>query len=386
MQGMIILDKPKGLTSNACLTMIKRKLNIDKIGHTGTLDGNATGVLVCLIGDSTSSQEYLMKTGDKIYEAELVLGVSTDTEDITGKIIEKIDNYVVDTNKLEKILETFIGDYNQVPPMYSSKKVKGQTLLSMAKKGKVIDRKPCKVHISEIKFNKVLDNVATFTVRCSKGTYIRTLCKDIGIKLGVPACMGNLRRIETGGFNIKDAVKLENVSEKDIKPCVYKERESVVTFGKFETLHIGHQKLIKEVVAAEHAYGLQSTVLLIGGSEDNEILTKEQRRSKLDLLGVDCIIEFPLTENVKNMSPEDFIKEILVKQLKAKIVIVGDDARFGAGGTGNVDVLKEVCKTLGVKVIVIDKLKLEGTDKVISSTLIREEYKKGSTDLVESLL
>lgn len=386
MQGMIILDKPKGLTSNACLTMIKRKLGVDKIGHTGTLDGNATGVLVCLIGSSTSSQEYLVKTGDKVYEAELVLGVSTDTEDITGKVIEKINNITVDTNKLQKIMESFLGDYNQTPPMYSSKKIHGQTLLSMAKKGKVIDRKPCKVHISEIKFEKILDNVATFTVRCSKGTYIRTLCKDIGKKYGVPSCMGNLRRIETGGFNIKDAVKLENVSVNDIKPCVYKERESVVTFGKFETLHIGHQKLIKEVVSAEHAYGLQSTVLLIGGSNDNEILTKEQRRSKLDLLGVDCIIEFPLTENVKNMEAEDFIKEILVKQLKAKIIIVGTDARFGAGGKGNIDTLEAVCKPLGVKVVVIDKLKLEGTDKDISSTLIREEYKKGNIDFAESLL
>ena len=145
--GLIILDKPKGHTSNDCISLIKKILHPRKIGHTGTLDENATGVLVCLLGSATKSQEYLMKTGAKIYDAELILGISTDTEDITGKILEYKEyvNDIFDIDKLNEIVKTFIGDYDQIPPMYSAKKVGGKKLINLARKGIVVERKVSKV-------------------------------------------------------------------------------------------------------------------------------------------------------------------------------------------------------------------------------------------------
>lgn len=387
--GVIILDKPKNFTSNDCLAVIKKVLNPKKIGHTGTLDTNATGVLVCLLGDATKCQDYLMKQGKKVYEAELLLGVSTDTEDITGNIIEKSEVPKDIEVKLSAVLDLFIGDYDQVPPMYSAKKINGKKLLNIARAGKEIERKPCKVKIYNIKI--LHDNI--LQVECSKGTYIRTLCKDIGKKLGLPACMGNLRRLSTGDFKIENAITLDSIKEKVtksdltfIKPCLYKEFEQVVTFGKFETLHLGHQKVIKKVVEMAHERKIESTVLVVGGNDDTEFLTRAQRISKLKYFGIDNITNFPLTESIKDMTPESFIKDILFNQLKARVVVVGTDASFGKGGKGNVELLRKLGKKNGVTIEVVEKMHVPEKEIDISSTYIKELYKDNKIDEVKELM
>ena len=399
--GLIVLDKPKGYTSNDCLSMIKKIIHPKKIGHTGTLDENATGVLVCLLGSATSSQEYLMKKGDKIYEAELILGLSTDTEDITGTVKNYKDDLVLNLQDVEKVVKSFIGEYNQVPPMYSAKKVGGKKLVNLARAGKEIDRKASKVNIYDIELLSMEDyNLSDYrlkkvnmTVRCSKGTYIRTLCKDIGEKLNLPSCMGNLRRVATSGFNIDESITVDQVKQKFenndysfIRPCFYQEYDTAITFGKFETLHIGHQKIIKEVVDVAKLKNYKSTVIIVGENIDTNVLTKEQRISKLKYLGVDNILYFPLDSINKKISPIDFVKEILYNELKAKTIVVGSDCRFGYEGKGDSILLKTLCDKLGIELKIIDKIKLDNSDEYVSSTLIKKEYENGNIELVNKLL
>ncbi len=401
--GLIILDKPKGHTSNDCISLIKKILHPRKIGHTGTLDENATGVLVCLLGSATKSQEYLMKTGAKIYDAELILGISTDTEDITGKILEYKEyvNDIFDINKLNVVVKTFIGDYDQIPPMYSAKKVGGKKLINLARKGIVVERKVSKVKINSIEVyscdDYLFENYSlkkiNIRVSCSKGTYIRTLCKDIGEKMGIPSCMGNLRRIATGEFGIENSITINDIMSKVeandysfIKPCYYQKDDSVITFGKFETLHLGHQCIISRVVNDAKAKGIKSTVLIIGSNEDSKIISKEQRISKLKLIGVDNIFNFELNDRNMKISPENFVEDILIKQLKAREVVVGSDCKFGYKGKGDGALLTSLCKKYDINVIIIDKLKVENSDTYISSTFIKSEFDKGNVELVNKLL
>lgn len=403
--GMIILDKPKDYTSNDCLSIIKKYLHPKKIGHTGTLDKNATGVIVCLLGDSTRSQEYLMRYGEKIYDAELILGIETDSEDITGNVlhtdISKLDKLDIDT--INETVKSFTGCYQQTPPMYSAKKINGKKLLNLAIKGITVERKPCEVYINDINVssdiqeyisidNKTLKKI-NISVSCSKGTYIRTLCKDIGSKLGIPSCMGELRRIKAGNFDIVDSITLldfqKKVEQNDfsfIKPCFYREKPTALTFGKFETLHLGHQKILSELVNYARSHGLESTVMIVGENADNQVLTKEQRISKLKYLGVDNIVHFKLSDANKLISPTDFVNDILFTQLNVKALIVGSDCRFGYEGKGDKDLLVSICKKRDVDVKIIEKLKIVDSDIDISSTVIKNEFEKGNIDLVNQLL
>ena len=400
---MIILNKPKDMTSNDCLSIIKKCIHPKKIGHTGTLDKNATGILVCLLGSATKSQDFLMRSCNKVYEAELLLGIKTDTEDMLGEVIAKdLDSIKkLSFDEIKKTIESFIGNYSQIPPMYSSKKVKGQKLLYLARKGIEVERKAEDLIINDIKVNNIVDykfcdydlKCINIVVDCSKGTYIRTLCKDIGEKIGVPACMGNLCRVKSGEFNISDSVSLDNIKTKIsnndysfIKPCFYNEKPTALTFGKFETLHIGHLLIIKDIVKYAKENDLLSTVMIVGDNIDNDILTRDQRISKLKYLGVDNIVNYPLDSINKNISAEYFIKEILSKQLKTKYIVVGDDCRFGKMASGDKELLSKLCNELGINIKIVDKLKVENTNTDISSTFIKSEYSKNNLDLVNKLI
>lgn len=423
--GMFILDKPKGYTSNDCLAIIKKMLHPKKLGHTGTLDPNATGVIVCLLGKSTKCQDFLMKEGKKVYEAELILGFATNTEDITGKddlgykideesiIISPDGKYVVANGKriektdIETACKSFIGHYKQIPPMYSAKKVDGHKLYDLARKGKEIERKPCDIEIFDIKLigmreftciakgekDKMLHlSSVDIEVSCGKGTYIRTLCVDIGKKLGVPACMGNLRRIATGRFHIEDSISLEQIKEKVevndmsfVKPANFKDTDQAVTFGKYETLHIGHQKVIETLVRMAKDRNLESTVVLVGKCDDNEVMTDARRVNKLKKMGVDNIIEFPLDDSTKYMQPEKFVKEILFDQLKAKTIVVGTDTSFGNGGKGDSALLKELGKENGVSIELVDKVKTPDGKEDLSSTYVKELYARNKDKALELL-
>lgn len=216
MDGIIVINKEKEYTSHDVVAKLKKKLNISKVGHTGTLDPNATGVLPILIGKGTKFSKYLINH-DKIYEVELELGKKTDTADIEGKVIEEknVDEKYIKENLLQ-VLESFVGKQEQIPPMYSAIKKDGKKLYEYARAGEKVEIEPRKIEIYKIDLNKYDKNIISFVVSCSKGTYIRSLCEDIAEKLNTLGYMKNLKRLQVGEFNIKDAVYIDDIDLKNV--------------------------------------------------------------------------------------------------------------------------------------------------------------------------
>lgn len=216
MDGIIVINKEKEYTSHDVVAKLKKKLNISKVGHTGTLDPNATGVLPILIGKGTKFSKYLINH-DKIYEVELELGKKTDTAAIEGKVIEEknVDEKYIKENLLQ-VLESFVGKQEQIPPMYSAIKKNGKKLYEYARAGEKVEIEPRKIEIYKIDLNKYDKNIISFVVSCSKGTYIRSLCEDIAGKLNTVGYMKNLKRLQVGKFNIKDAVYIDDIDLKNV--------------------------------------------------------------------------------------------------------------------------------------------------------------------------
>ena len=216
MDGIIVINKEKEYTSHDVVAKLKKKLNISKVGHTGTLDPNATGVLPILIGKGTKFSKYLINH-DKIYEVELELGKKTDTADIEGKVIEEknVDEKYIKENLLQ-VLESFVGKQEQIPPMYSAIKKNGKKLYEYARAGEKVEIEPRKIEIYKIDLNKYDKNIISFVVSCSKGTYIRRLCEDSAGKLNTVGYMKNLKRLQVGKFNIKDAVYIDDIDLKNV--------------------------------------------------------------------------------------------------------------------------------------------------------------------------
>ncbi len=213
MNGIVIVDKPEGWTSQDVTARLRRVFNTRRIGHGGTLDPMATGVLPVFVGRATRGVEFF-EHAEKTYEATLRLGLSTDTEDITGEVLERRDVSVTEEEFLAA-LPRFRGNIQQIPPMYSALKVNGQKLYDLARKGKEVERQPREITIFELECLEFSGETARLRVRCSKGTYIRTLCKDIGQALGCGGCMAALRRVAAGEYTIVEAVPLQQLLESD---------------------------------------------------------------------------------------------------------------------------------------------------------------------------
>ena len=211
MNGIVIIDKPQDWTSQDVTARLRRVFNTRRIGHGGTLDPMATGVLPVFVGRGTRGVEFF-EHAEKTYETVLRLGLTTDTEDIWGKTLEE-HPVVLDPGTLETVLNQFRGEIYQVPPMYSALKVNGQKLCDLARKGREVERKPRPITIHELTLLETTENTLRLRVRCSKGTYIRTLCKDIGESLGCGGCMQELRRVAAGEYTIQEAVPLQTLLE-----------------------------------------------------------------------------------------------------------------------------------------------------------------------------
>ncbi len=219
MNGIVIIDKPEGWTSQDVVSKLRGVLHTKRIGHGGTLDPMATGVLPVFVGRATRGVEFF-EHAEKTYETVLRLGVTTDTEDITGTVLEEkpVD---ISQSVFEAVLEQFRGEIQQVPPMYSALKVNGQKLCDLARKGKEVERKSRTITIFSLDCLEFSGNTARLRVRCSKGTYIRTLCKDIGTALGCGGCMAELRRVAAGEYTIDEAVPLmELVQAENPESCL----------------------------------------------------------------------------------------------------------------------------------------------------------------------
>ena len=206
MNGIVIIDKPAGWTSQDVVSKLRGVLHTKRIGHGGTLDPMATGVLPVFVGRATRAVEFF-EHAEKTYEAVLRLGITTDTEDITGTVLEQCPVSVTE-EQLLATLENFRGQIQQIPPMYSAIKINGQKLVDLARKGREVERKPRTITIHKLECLSFSGETAKLLVRCSKGTYIRTLCKDIGESLSCGGCMESLRRVTAGEYTIADAVSL----------------------------------------------------------------------------------------------------------------------------------------------------------------------------------
>ena len=210
LSGVILLNKPEGLTSHDCVNRMRRLFNTKKVGHTGTLDPMATGVLPILIGRATKAADLLVSDNKK-YRAGLRLGITTDTEDTTGEVLTRSDA-VPDEDTVRSVCAEFVGDIMQIPPMYSALKVNGKKLVDLAREGVTVEREARKITVysldaafGDTPYDYILD------VHCSKGTYIRTLCADIGERLGCGGAMSSLTRMASGAFELSDCVTFEEL-------------------------------------------------------------------------------------------------------------------------------------------------------------------------------
>ncbi len=223
----MIVDKPAGWTSQDVTARLRRVFNTRRIGHGGTLDPMATGVLPVFVGRATRGVEFF-EHAEKTYEAVLRLGVTTDTEDITGTVLEEKE-VRISGQEFQAVLPKFRGEILQIPPMYSALKINGQKLVDLARKGKEVERKPRPVTIHELELLDFSGNTARLRVHCSKGTYIRTLCKDIGEALGCGGCMASLRRTSAGAYTLAEAVPLDTLLESEEPEAYLRPVDSMFT-------------------------------------------------------------------------------------------------------------------------------------------------------------
>ena len=234
MDGVILINKQKGYTSNDVVQKVRKVLNTKKVGHAGTLDPLATGVLPILVGKGTKLSKYLMEH-DKTYIATITLGEKKSTGDLEGETIMVKEVKSITKQMIEQTLATFLGKQNQLPPMYSAIKKDGKKLYEYAREGIEVERSPRQIEIYKIKLLEYEENTITFEVSCSKGTYIRTLCEDIAEKLGTVGYMSYLNRVQVNKFRMEHAVTLKqleentNVQENIITiEEIFKEKECII--------------------------------------------------------------------------------------------------------------------------------------------------------------
>ena len=232
MDGVIVIRKEKGFTSHDVVAKLRGILHMKKIGHTGTLDPDAEGVLPVALGKATRLVD-MITDKEKTYEAVMRLGVVTDTQDMSGTVLSQAAEFHVTEEELRAAIESFAGDYMQIPPMYSALKVNGKKLYELAREGKTVERKPRPVHFYEIEILEINLPLVRFCVTCSKGTYIRTLCHDIGEKLGCGAAMETLLRTKVGRFTLDDAITLAQTEE-------------AVKNGEIESKVLGIEEILAE--------------------------------------------------------------------------------------------------------------------------------------------
>lgn len=222
LDGALLIDKPVGPTSHDVVEVVRRQFRIKKVGHCGTLDPNATGLLVLLLGRATKLSERLMSQ-DKVYEGSIKMGESTDSHDADGELIDSLPVPPLTVEELNEAAGSFVGDHLQTPPMVSAIKKGGVPLYKLARKGIEVERKPRLVHIYSFQFSAYHEPIGHFRVACTKGTYVRTLAHDLGQKIGCGAHLATLRRLASGKFNVAGALEFEAIqtlSRKDLEQHV----------------------------------------------------------------------------------------------------------------------------------------------------------------------
>ena len=261
MDGILLIDKPQGLTSHDVVARVRRLLRTRRVGHTGTLDPMATGVLPVAVGQATRLVEFIM-SGEKTYRATMKLGFITDTQDADGQIVERRTVAPHCLERLPEVLPRFTGDIEQIPPMYSAIKRNGVALHRLARQGVDVDRPPRPVHIARIDILRTVEEEVELEVTCSKGTYIRTLVHDIGEALGPGAHLTRLCRTRSGSFSLAGCIALDEVGE-DIRPG-----ESTAFLTPLEAMRDYARIEITSEAAARLADGIPPSLEQVAANED----------------------------------------------------------------------------------------------------------------------
>ena len=266
MDGIILINKEKGCTSHDVVNKVKHIFN-EKVGHTGTLDPNATGLLPILVGKGTKLSAYLINH-DKEYEVILKLGIKTDTADSEGKVIneQNVDNSMMQSEKIVKVLDSFIGKQMQTPPIYSAIKINGKKLYEYARKNIEVEIEPRQIEIFSIQLDEINEDekIICFTVKCSKGTYIRSLCENIAERLGTIGYMKELNRVKVGIFDIKNSIKIEELeNNKDNEDFLKRnlisiEELFIKLYGENNTIFLSDRKLNLFLNGVKLKYGLKN--------------------------------------------------------------------------------------------------------------------------------
>ena len=263
MDGILIINKPQGYTSHDIVNIVKKALNTPKVGHTGTLDPNATGVLPILIGKATKVSKYLIEH-NKTYVAELALGEKSSTGDTEGEIIEKKKVPLLNEEQIKQVLKSFEGKQMQTPPIYSSIKINGKKAYEYARKGQIIQLEPRPIEIMKISFIKFENNVLKYEVQCSKGTYIRTLCEDISQKLGTVGYMEELQRTKVNTFKIEDSILLDDITLENAEKNIIKIEK---VFKEKDKINLDNKKLEMFLNGVKLTYSLSEDIYRIYNNE-----------------------------------------------------------------------------------------------------------------------
>lgn len=463
MDGVLIVNKEKSYTSFDVVARLRGIIGQKKIGHLGTLDPEAEGVLPVLLGRAAKLSSLLSESG-KVYQTVLYLGAETDTQDACGKVLAH--HLVTCTEEdIREAVSSFVGKSMQLTPMYSARKVGGKKLVDLARQGIESERPSTEINIESIDILNIRLPRITLRVRCSKGTYIRTLCHDIGQKLGCGGLMESLVREESNGFSLRDALPLgviesmkftgslsdavlpidallkdypvrrlkasgdraalngntlkrsffeEMPADKDgdtvrvlcsdgtltglyrAEKAVYRPfvmllpdkteisvrepRPSVVSIGKFDGMHLGHQMIFREM-ERQSAAGLKKILFSFsentrtGKTDTDNLLSPLEKKTMAARFGIERLTNCPFTDAIRGMSADDFLEKVLIGQLGMRSVVVGPDCCFGYRRQGNVDYLKSRAEELGFLLTVIPKEHRGGA--VISSTRIRALVSQG---------
>ena len=279
MNGIVIVDKPADWTSQDVTAKLRGVFQTRRIGHGGTLDPMATGVLPVFVGRATRGVEFF-EHAEKTYETVLRLGLTTDTEDVTGEVLSRQEVNVTEEQFLA-VLDRFRGEIQQIPPMYSALKVNGQKLCDLARKGKEVERKPRTITIHELTCLEFSGETARLRVACSKGTYIRTLCKDIGAALGCGGCMESLRRVSAGSYTIEEAIPLQTLIEttepekylRGVDTMFAQYPEVVLTANQEKRCRCGNAFSVKLAAGTYRAYSQAGEFLMLAKVEEGIMST-----------------------------------------------------------------------------------------------------------------
>ncbi|WFB37354.1 tRNA pseudouridine(55) synthase TruB [Kiritimatiellota bacterium B12222] len=416
LDGILLVDKPQDWTSHDVVNFVRGRYRLKKVGHGGTLDPMATGLLVLLMGKGTKCSDRVME-GQKVYEGTIKLGETTNSQDADG-IVEETrplpENLT--REKLEAILPAFRGDILQIPPMVSAIKKDGVPLYKIARRGESIERPPRPVTIYSYEILDLRLPEIDIRVVCSKGTYIRTLAHDFGQALGCGAHLCALRRTFSGSYDVSQAVAVDDLREMELSDMQKRllplpvlqakaslprhtrfdelpETPVVLAIGAFDGLHRGHQNVIQQ--ARHLAVGHQAqTGIMRFAPHPSRVLnpekappllsTEDQIQQLLTEQGIDFQLRLPFTPQVANLEAETFLDQLHSQIPQLKGVVVGPNWRFGKQGRGDLKLLQAWAANHHIDVVIAQEVLSE--THMISSTRIRQEISEGHLEAAAKML